>query len=79
MFNIQVMNALATQKLPVHLAHKKANYLDENGELVEATEPNAYKCEKFMFDVFHILKGVADKYNTINQGAKNGAQEQIIA
>lgn len=77
MFNIQVMNALATQKLPVHLAHKKANYLDENGELVEATEPNAYKCEKFMFDVFHILKGVADKYNTLNQGTKNGEKERV--
>jgi UDP-N-acetylglucosamine/UDP-N-acetylgalactosamine diphosphorylase len=77
MFNIQVMNALATQKLPVHLAHKKANYLDENGELVEATEPNAYKCEKFMFDVFHILKGVADKYNALNQGARAGEKEKV--
>lgn len=77
MFNIQVMNALATQKLPVHLAHKKANYLDENGELVEAAEPNAYKCEKFMFDVFHILKGVADKYNTLNQGSKGGEKERV--
>ncbi len=77
MFNIQVMNALATQKLPVHLAHKKANYLDENGELVEATEPNAYKCEKFMFDVFHILKGVADKYNALNQGSKGGEKERV--
>ena len=77
MFNIQVMNALATQKLPVHLAHKKANYLDENGELVEATEPNAYKCEKFMFDVFHILKGVADKYNALSQGARSGKTEKV--
>ena len=77
MFNIQVMNALATQKLPVHLAHKKANYLDGNGELVEATEPNAYKCEKFMFDVFHILKGVADKYNALNQGSKGGEKERV--
>ena len=77
MFNIQVMNALATQKLPVHLAHKKANYLDENGELVEATEPNAYKCEKFMFDVFHILKGVADKYNTLQQNARSGKGEKV--
>ncbi len=63
MFNIEVMNALAKQQLPIHLAHKKANYIDENGETVKADQPNAYKCEKFLFDVFQNLQGFADLIN----------------
>ena len=63
MFNIRAINALAKRQLPVHLAYKKADYLDENGELVKAEAPNAYKCERFLFDVFHLLRNVANRFN----------------
>ncbi|NNJ27163.1 UTP--glucose-1-phosphate uridylyltransferase [Alienimonas chondri] len=36
--------------LPFHVAHKKVPHLNDAGELVEPTEPNAYKFERFIFD-----------------------------
>lgn len=39
------------QELPFHIAHKVVPYLDENGELVVPRQPNAYKFERFIFDV----------------------------
>lgn len=38
--------------LPYHVAFRKTNYLDDNGNIVEATEPNSYKFEKFIYDAF---------------------------
>ncbi|MEZ6068766.1 MAG: UDPGP type 1 family protein [Pirellulales bacterium] len=37
--------------LPYHVAHKRVPYIDESGELVEPAEPNAYKFERFVFDL----------------------------
>lgn len=37
--------------LPFHVAHKKVPHLDANGNLVEPTEPNALKFERFIFDL----------------------------
>jgi UDP-N-acetylglucosamine/UDP-N-acetylgalactosamine diphosphorylase len=37
--------------LPFHLAHKKVPCLDESHVLVEPEAPNAYKFERFIFDV----------------------------
>lgn len=48
----EVLEDLESVKLPYHAAFKKSNYLDEQGKLVEATQPNAYKFEAFVFDVF---------------------------
>ena len=45
--------------LPFHTVKKKAAYIDENGTLVHPTQPNAYKKEKFIFDVFQQAKKVA--------------------
>lgn len=38
-------------KLPLHRARKKVPYLNDAGKLVEPTEPNALKFEKFIFDL----------------------------
>lgn len=51
-FHISVLEKVSTEKLPYHVAFKKANYKDENGKIIEATEPNAYKFEAFIFDIF---------------------------
>lgn len=52
LFNIKALERLATVNLPYHTAHKKCNYLDENGEMIEAKNPNAYKFESYIFDGF---------------------------
>lgn len=52
LFNIQAIEELADKQLPYHVAFKKANYIDENGNVVKSTEPNAYKFESFIFDGF---------------------------
>lgn len=39
---------------PYHLAHKKVPYFDaQRGEVITPSEPNAWKVEHFIFDVFH--------------------------
>ena len=55
MFNIKALEIIGHKKLPYHAAHKKANYINENGEVVVATAPNAYKFEAFIFDAFDML------------------------
>jgi len=39
------------QSLPFHIARKAVPYVDEQGELVTPTEPNAIKFERFIFDL----------------------------
>lgn len=52
LFHRSVFENLADVKLPYHAAFKKSGYLKENGEFVEVEEPNVYKYESFIFDVF---------------------------
>ncbi len=51
-FHISALEKISTEKLPYHVAFKKASYLGEDGEVVVPTEPNAYKFEAFIFDAF---------------------------
>ena len=37
--------------LPFHLANKKVPFIDDAGNRIEPTEPNAIKFEKFIFDL----------------------------
>ncbi|MFO0941944.1 MAG: UDPGP type 1 family protein [Pirellulales bacterium] len=37
--------------LPFHRAHKKVSYVDSSGQLVEPSQPNATKFERFVFDL----------------------------
>lgn len=59
LFNIKSLEEISKNKLPYHSAHKKAKYIDENGNLVEPTSPNAYKFEAFIFDAFERLNDMA--------------------
>lgn len=58
LYSIEAIERIANEKLPYHSAHKKANYIDENGKLVVATEPNAYKYEAFIFDGFKFFDSI---------------------
>ncbi len=55
MFNINGIEKIGAEKLPYHVAHKKATYMDEDGKIIIPKEPNAYKFESFIFDAFEKL------------------------
>ncbi len=55
MFNIKGIEKIGAEKLPYHVAYKKASYMDENGKIIIPEEPNAYKFESFIFDAFEKL------------------------
>lgn len=59
MFSINILKKLAEVDLPYHKAHKKNNYLDENGEMIVPSEPNSYKFETFIFDSFNYVDDIA--------------------
>lgn len=59
LFNIKALEQLSKNKLPYHSAFKKAKYLNEEGQLIEPTKPNAYKFEAFIFDAFERLEDMA--------------------
>lgn len=59
LFSLKALNNLANKKLPYHIAHKKADYLNDKGELVKVDTPNAYKFETFIFDSWTYFDDIA--------------------
>lgn len=59
MFSVKAIEEIANKKLPYHIAHKKATYMDENGNINVPEKPNAYKFESFIFDAFDMLEDMA--------------------
>lgn len=59
LFSINALKTLADKKLPYHIAHKKAPYLNENGNLIKPEKPNAYKFETFIFDSWKYFNDIA--------------------
>ena len=45
--------------LPLSILYKSADYLDEDGNFVKATVPNAYKFEQFIFDSFKLFDNIS--------------------
>ena len=58
LFSIDALEKIANVDLPYHVANKKTNYIDKNGNYVEVTEPNAYKFEAFIFDAFNYFDSI---------------------
>lgn len=58
LFDISVLERISKNKLQYHIAYKKANYIDQDGEEVIAEKPNAYKFESFIFDAFEGLENM---------------------
>ena len=50
-FSVDYLEQQAEVDLPVHVAHKKVPTCDEEGNAVKPESPNAYKFEKFIFDL----------------------------
>jgi UDP-N-acetylglucosamine/UDP-N-acetylgalactosamine diphosphorylase len=59
LYSISAIEKIANQKLPYHTAHKKAAYINENGELIKPEKPNAYKYEAFIFDGFRYFDEIS--------------------
>jgi len=45
--------------LPYHVARKKTQYVDANGNVATPEKPNAYKFEAFIFDAFEYFSDIA--------------------
>jgi len=50
--------AAGKASLPLHLARKAVPFIDDSGERVSPTTPNAYKFERFIFDLFPLARRV---------------------
>lgn len=58
-FHLSALEQISQNKLPYHVAFKKASYLNDKGEVVQPTEPNAYKFEAFLFDAFSTVDNMS--------------------
>lgn len=58
-FHLSALEQISQNKLPYHVAFKKASYLNDKGEVVQPTEPNAYKFEAFLFDAFSTVDAMS--------------------
>lgn len=58
LFNIKLLEEVKRTTLPYHVAHKKCDYVDDNGDIKEALQPNAYKFETFIFDVYNYIDDI---------------------
>ena len=59
LFNINAIKRASTKELEYHIAFKKAEYINEKGELIYPKEPNAYKFEQFIFDSFKLFDNIS--------------------
>jgi len=58
MFNIVAIEQIGAKKLPYYAAFKQSNFMDTKGDVVEATGPNSYKFESFIFDSFEEINSM---------------------
>ncbi len=54
LFNVAELEEICGNKMPVHIVDKKIPYMNENGELVNPTEPNGHKFETLVLDMVHM-------------------------
>ena len=59
LFSLEALEKISKINLPYHVANKKTNYMNENGEFIKVTEPNAYKFEAFIFDAFNYFDEIS--------------------
>ena len=59
LFSIEAIEKASTKELKYHVAIKKSNYIDENGDLIIPEEENCFKFEKFVFDTFCLFDDIA--------------------
>lgn len=57
-FDVAFLERASAQKstLPLHVARKKVPYIDEHGERIDPSAPNAIKFEQFIFDLLPLAR-----------------------
>ncbi len=50
--------ASSQAKLPLHIAHKKVPFINEHGRFIQPSAPNAFKFERFIFDLMPVADSV---------------------
>lgn len=55
LFNVPKALSVLDRKIPVHVVEKKVPYVDENGEKVNPSAPNAYKFETLILDMVRLM------------------------
>lgn len=59
LYSLNALEKIASQSLPFHSAHKKAEYMDVNGNIIKSEVPNSYKYEAFLFDGFGLFNDIS--------------------
>jgi hypothetical protein len=54
LFNVDKLESLLKNKLPIHIVEKKIPYMDENGNYFNPETPNGYKFEALVLDMIHM-------------------------
>ena len=55
LFQLDQLEAISDQQIPVHVVEKKIPYLDENGIHIKPEQPNGYKFELLVLDMIHLM------------------------
>ncbi|KAL7716337.1 UDP-N-acetylglucosamine diphosphorylase [Entamoeba marina] len=55
-YTVEMMKKAGELYLPFHIAHKKVPCINEDGIIIEPSEPNGYKFEMFIFDAFALAE-----------------------
>lgn len=85
LFSLDAIKEISTARLPYHIAFKKNDYLDKDGNLVKAESPNSYKFESFIFDSFELFDDIAilrgnreDEFAPIKNATGNDSPETAV-
>lgn len=85
LFSLDAIKQISTARLPYHIAFKKNDYLDKDGNLVKAETPNSYKFESFIFDSFELFDDIAilrgnreDEFAPIKNATGNDSPETAV-
>ena len=58
LYTLDAIEKIANVELPYHSAHKKVDFMQEDGNMFFAKEPNGYKYEAFIFDAFELFDDI---------------------
>ena len=58
LYTLDAIEKIANVELPYHSAHKKVDFMQEDGNMFFAKEPNGYKYEAFIFDGFELFDDI---------------------
>lgn len=55
LFNVDKLDKIAGNNMPLHIVEKKIAYLDEDGNTIKPDKPNGYKYETLVLDMIHLM------------------------